>query len=92
MNVLTVSFEDVRQITYFCNEIESYGRRFKCKLKAIKGNSVYSSSLSSILKIGINTPFDIVIESHDGNNTENVKKCKEEIERWFNNYGNDNEN
>ena len=88
-NVLTVIFEDARQINHFCNEISSYPKKFKCRLKIVKDNSINSASLLSILRIGINTPFEIVIESYDGDNMKNVMKCKEEIERWFVDYGND---
>lgn len=92
MNVLTVIFESPRQINYFYNEISNCSKKFRCKLKIVKDNSINSASLLSMLRIGINVPFDIVIESYDGNNIENIKKYKEEIERWFVNYGNDNEN
>ena len=91
-NVVPVIFKDARQITYFCNEVEPYGRTFKCKLKVVKDNSVYPASLLAILKIGFDAPMDIVIESFTGDNIENVKECKESIERWFKNYGNNNEN
>lgn len=91
-NVVPVIFKDARQITYFCNEIEPYSRKFKCKLKVVKDNSVYPASLLTILKIGFNVPMDIVVESHDGNNIDNTIKCKESIERWFLDYGNNNEN
>ena len=49
--------------------------------------SLKSNPFQSILRIGINTPFEIVIESYDGDNMKNVMKCKEEIERWFVEYG-----
>ena len=91
-NVVPVIFKDARQITYFCNEVEPYGRIFKCKLKVVKDNSVYPASLLAILKIGFGVPMDIIIESHNGDNIDNAKKCKESIERWFKDYGNNNEN
>lgn len=91
-NVVKVNFTDARQITYFCNEIEPYSRLFKCKLKVVKDNGVYPASLLAILKIGFDVPMDIIIESHNGDNINNTIKCKESIERWFLDYGNNNEN
>lgn len=91
MNVLTIMFNSPRQINYFCNALSSYSKKYKCRFKIAKDNSINSASLLSMLRIGINVPFDIIVEPYDERKTEDTKKCKEEIERWFLSYGN-NEN
>lgn len=82
-----VTFENTRQINYFCNEIESYFKKFQCRLRISKENedNNYPASLLSMLRMGTNISIKISIEGH---NQSNINECKKSIERWFLNNGN----